>query len=484
MRSFLAVLSVLVVVGAGGVLLHGPDGAASAGAGQTQVDVTRATAVCPDPREGDEDNPTDVHLMTPESAASRGPGRAVVSELAGGKSRKLLQLDETGRPEKVHRERTDASAVTVEATGAMAAGLVAEQHITIPSGPMRGFAAGECPRPDNDFWFLGGGSEVGQRTSVVLTNTDLAPAQVEVTVYGQDGPVDTSAADGVVVAARDQKVLRLDALASGSDVTAVRVQTQSGRVAAVLLDTSLDGLTSRGTDWVPRAAAPSRRAVVPGLPAGDGQRRLHLLAPGRSDAVVELRLVTPARTFAPTGHEVIDVPAGRVVSVDLTDALARDAAAVRVTSDVPVLAGAEVRTGSKTGTSDVGYSAAVPPLGDVTSTVGVASGAGSISKLVLSAPRGMAAVEVSSVPGSGGKARTRSVRVPAGSTRSVALKGSLSGQAVVLTATGGPVYGARVIEQKSSGSPLLSVLPLFTSPSVVSAPDVTADLSTGLRGRG
>jgi hypothetical protein len=480
MRSLVVALSAMLVVGGAGALLQPGDDRAVAGTPANEVRVDRATLACPDPRSR-ETYPVDVHLLTPENAASRREGRTVVSELQPQGGSELLDTNRVGRPEALAMKRTDAPALMVDASGGLAAGIVAEQQSTITSGQMRGLAAGECPRPGNEFWFVGGGSEVGHRTSVLLTNPDASPAQVEVGVYGTDGRIETSADEGVVVPARGQQVLRLDAVASGSEVTAVHVLATAGRVAPAVFDTQVDGLVPRGTDWVPLAGEPGRRLLLPGAPAGDGKRLLHLFVPGRSDAVAELTLVTPGRAFAPTGHEVIDVPAGRVTTVDLTKALAGEAAALQLRSDVPLLAGAELRTGSAGGTSEVAYTAATPALDGPTSSVGIPSGGGRSAGLVLTAPESASKVRIDTVSAESKKPRTRTVRVEARSTKWVKLSGPAPRYGVVLSVSGGPVHAARVIAQEDVDGPLLTVLPMRSAPSLVTVPDVTADLSTGFQ---
>ena len=63
----------------------------------------------------------------------------------------------------------------------------------------------------------------------------------------------------------------LDALAPGVTRFAVHVHARSGRIAAAVRDQQVDGLTPRGADWLPPAAAPARQQVLPGVAAGAGR---------------------------------------------------------------------------------------------------------------------------------------------------------------------------------------------------------------------
>ena len=158
---------------------------------------------------------------------------------------------------------------------------------------MRGLAGTVCAVPGTDFWFVGSGAVVGQRGRVYLTNPEAAPAVVDVTLYGPDGPVDAPAGRGVPVAAGTQEVRLLDALAPGVTRFAVHVHARSGRIAAAVRDQQVDGLTPRGADWLPPAAAagPAARCCPASRPAR-GSGSLQVVAPGDSDAIVKIRLVT------------------------------------------------------------------------------------------------------------------------------------------------------------------------------------------------
>ena len=180
-----------------------------------------------------------------------------------------------------------------------------------PAAPSTRCAVSRAPRarsPGTDFWFVGSGAVVGQRGRVYLTNPEAAPAVVDVTLYGPDGPIDAPAGRGVPVAAGTQEVRLLDALAPGITRFAVHVHVRSGRVAAAVRDQQLDGLTPRGADWLPvgRAAGPPPGAARASSPArGSGACRSS--RPATSDAIVKLRLVTESGSFAPAGLDVLEV---------------------------------------------------------------------------------------------------------------------------------------------------------------------------------
>jgi len=484
-----AVLAVLVLTTGAAWLTrpqpHGHrDGVAS------RVPVTQASALCPDPRTPGDDFGVDVQALTPRvrgTGLSR--GTATIGALTKDGTHTLQRVAGPGQPASVTMKAGDAPAAAVEGSHSLAPGLTAEEHSRVPGGDQRGLSSGVCAPPGTDFWFVGGGSQVGQRTSVLLTNADVAPAQVDVTVYGEHGQLDAPAGHGVVVPAHGQKSLRLDALSPGSAATVVHVQVQTGRLSAAVHDSEVDGLTPRGTDWVPVAAEPGRHPTVTGFVAGKGTRSLRLLVPGATDAVVHLRVITPDRSFVPAGKEVVEARSGHVTTVDLSHVLDGQAGTVELSSDQPLVAGADMRSGGRSGVSDAAFATAVPALSGPTAVLGNRGGKGVTSTLCLTAPDDSGSVTVATFGGgtkgggAGSQPSTRTVKVPAKSMVTVPLKGGSTPFAAVVSPGhgSGPVYAARTVTEDDADAPLVTVQSLRTSRTFVAVPDVAADVATGLR---
>ncbi len=375
----------------------------------------------------------------------------------------------------------------------MAASLVTTSAVEAA----RGLLGTTCATPAGDFWFVGSGAVVGERGRVYLSNPEAAPAVVDLSLYGPDGPLDAPAGRGIAVAAGAQEVVLLDALAPGTSVLAVHVHARTGRVSAAVRDQQIDGLTPRGADWVPPAAAPARQQLVAGVTGGAGERVLQVVAPGESDAIVKLRLVTETGSFAPAGLDVLEVKAGSVAVVDLAAYAGTDPVAVSLDSDVPVTAGllaratAEPVAGSPEvdpgagGLTDVAYTSAGRPLRPATpGTVAQArTGEGVTSTLMLATSGDAATVRVAPLAPATGTALE--VRVPA--TSQVVLDlGTVSTAAtfavtVVPLPGSGPVYAVRALAQADARGPLLTTEPVEPGRFTVAVPRVLADLSTGLR---
>ena len=118
---------------------------------------------------------------------------------------------------------------------------------------------------------------------------------------------------GVTLAPGTQVTFPVDQLIPGTPATTVHVVSRSGRVAAALSDSQVNGLAALGADWVPAAGEPGLTSVLTGIPGDpDATRTLLLVAPGGDDAVVNLHLVTAEGTLSPDALQGLSVPAGKL----------------------------------------------------------------------------------------------------------------------------------------------------------------------------
>jgi hypothetical protein len=226
--------------------------------------------------------------------------------------------------------------------------------------------------------------------------------------------------------------------------------------------------------------------VLPGVVAGAGERMLQVVAPGDSDAIVKLRLVTESGSFAPSGDDVLEVAAGSVAQVDLSASVNAAEVAVSLDSDVPVTAGLLTRaTGSAGQLTDVAYTAAARPL--LPAAPGVVpesrQAKGVTSSLLLAAPGADATVRVAPLPPATGT--PIDVRVPGGSQVVVDLGTVTTAPDFAVTLSpargSGPVYAARAVAETEAHGPLLTTELVEPGRFTVAVPRVVADLSTGLR---
>ncbi|GAA2424189.1 DUF5719 family protein [Actinomadura vinacea] len=446
----------------GAASLTRPDDRATAKeAGRTDP-VRSAVAVCPG-REGGR--------LTVQSAGSgRKGGRADVLQAPEGTGIGSLTTPGTGWTKDLD---TAKDSYTVWARGALASGLEAEQTTHWPEGKDRGLAGVRCARPGTDLWFLGPGPVAAESIDLHLTNVDAQPATVDVTALSGEGPLDTSDGRGTPIPPYGTKVVALgkspeglgEIVRTAADL-GLRVRSTTGRVAASIRVRIADG---KGIEWLPLAPRPAASLLVPGVPGGEGRRRLLVAVPGEEDAGVKIQVITPDGAFAPQGQDTLDAPAGTVTTLDLDRALSGKPAAVRLVADRPILAGYAAERGR-----DVAYGTATPAL--ASGGVGIVSDNRFDSTLSLTAPGGAANVRVTPI-GPQGPGTPQDVSVPSDRTMEVKLKAPSGGEqgygALIQPRPGsGPVHAARIQSTGKDADLLFTALPV--------APAVTAQRLPGV----
>jgi hypothetical protein len=376
--------------------------------------------------------------------------------------------------------------VVIDATGMLASGLAADELGRRDGGTYRGIDGVACTSPRDSAWLIGASTSVGAHAELRLTNTDDVIALVDIGLFGPSGPVNAHNAIGLSVGARSTRTIRLETLAPAQSLLMLNVRARSGRVAVALRQQLQSASTPLGEDWVPLAQPPSRTALVPGLTAGLGPRKILLGNPGDIDATASIRLVRSDSSFVPRGLATITVPAGGAISVDVTKALDTKAGAAVVTADRAVVTGALLSTGPRlNGFAEQAFSAGSPALTGPTATV-VDYVRRRNTQLLLTAPSGAANVRVTTLAGGGPSGgHTTNIHIAAGRTvvyDLVALsRGALLvAVAITPTAGSGPVYGARDEFEFGAHGPMFTVLPLFSAPQSAVIPPTAVDLRAGL----
>lgn len=442
-----------VLLAAGLAVGQATDGPAPQGEQPRQVPVLSASAVCPDVRQEGERGATAVRSVggsTREGGALAGPllpDAPLPAALSG--------------PFRVHAE---------------GAGLVVEQTTRATTGSRRGTASLTCPTPTTSAWFVGGATTLGSFAELVLVNAGPVPALVDVTVWTGEGRVDPRPGKGIPVPPQTRAVVPLDQLAPDRDLLALHVATTRGQVASALRVVRSDGRTPLGTDWVPPTLPPARLLVVPGLPDGPGRRTALLTNPGPDDATATLTLVTADGEVA---LDAVPVPAGTSTSVDVSEQLARTAAALRVEADVPLLAGALVVDLQQGPIREIAYTAATEAVDETALLADVRLSAPTEVLLLLTAAGGDAVVELVPV-GGGADLQPVRVEVPAATTVATRLSrflppGSEGSLTLELRAVRGTVHAARYSRERGRRGPLTTILPVVPQRTTVVRPVVVAD---------
>ena len=488
--------AVLLLVAAGAIAtsaLPHPDRASPAHAGaETVAAVSGATLVCPELTAGPQRASRLAVAALPAGLVEPQPvgGSAVAYELGSGREERL-RVDVPGELAYADARPGSDRAVVVVGSGSFAAGVAAGQTTRIPQGDDRGLAGTPCVRPGADAWFVGAGAAPGRRGRLYLVNEASTPARVDVTLFGERGPVPAPAAARLALAPGARRVLLLDALAPGEPTLAVRVSARSGRVAAALRDRQVAGLTPLGLDWLPPAAAPARRVDLPPVPAGSGPLALTLVAPGERQASARLTLLGPAGPLGGVRVPPVAVPARSVRRVDLSAVAGRGPVAVVVEADEPVSAGLELRRTGRDGVGDIGFLAAAAPLdGPGLLPYADSSVPGTRTTLLLAAPRAGSLVRVLTLrPGANPAPAEVTVQVPAGAAVVADLPpfpadARREGFAVaVVPAQAGRVLAAALVDETGASAPFFTLASAVPARGPVPLPAVRADLTAGLPAR-
>lgn len=359
-----------------------------------QEPVDSSTTVCPEPGAVDGAVTTSTVTVVPGLEGQDRPGAAEVTYLRGPdeteRSEPEIVITAPGDSGQVVADARRLPPLTARTTGSLAPGLVSTESTLDTSDSGRGLSSTACLGPDTSWWFVGSGSTAGRESNLVLVNPESTPAELDVAIFGPEGPLVTPALRGLVLEANARTVVRLTREAPRLPAAAWHVSVRSGRVVAAVQDTEIEGYIPRGDDWIPPAADPSTRVLVPGIMPGRSDRQLIVLAPGEADATVRVRLVTEGGSYVPTALSQIDVPAGTVVTASLTEALDGQPATLELSSDEPIVAGVRQRH-SGVGATDfaldeVSFTAGAVPVSTVAAVTGLPTAAGAGVTLWITAP--------------------------------------------------------------------------------------------------
>lgn len=366
--------------------------------------------------------------------------------------------------------------VVIQASGAMARGLEAEQ--VLPGGKV----SARCDGPGTDFWFVGPGAFSVKHIQLFLMNVGSQPADVDVQAYTDAGPLQGSADTGVAVAPHTMVTQSLEKVLHGTRMIALNVRTSVGQVVAAVEETT--GAARTGA-WMPASATPGTRVVIPGMPPTAGTRELFVAVPGTQAAHITISAVTSKGSYHPTGGGGLDIPGGSVAQLSLSS-LSGIYGAVEISSTVPITASL-LAPGGQRGTPGA-FTGATPPLQEQGVVAANVSSGGAVSSLVLSAPWRAARVRITEAGAGGGQgpaAPGKVVLVQAHHSllqQLAAPPGTRRGSpfAVIVTPLpgSGPLYAGRVVMSSGRGGGLQSVLPVSSALTVVPLPDVQDELVT------
>lgn len=230
-----------------------------------------------------------------------------------------------------------------------------------------------CSGPAASQWFSGGTANVTTKGRLILANSGLSDAIVEIQTYSENGKQPLKSLN---LKSKSYMQLSLDALAPGDKSLTVQVLPRSGRVNAFMIDEQGAGLKALGGDFVNSIASASKSIVIPAVPnqiskkgvKASSAHILRILAPGDVNTSFTAELLTADGRFVPVGLNSRAIDAGVVTEFALTPKLSASSFAVRITSQEPIIASIS-STVQIRGHKDFVWSTATPPLTPMTLAV-------------------------------------------------------------------------------------------------------------------
>ncbi|WP_329187705.1 DUF5719 family protein [Streptomyces sp. NBC_01428] len=452
-----------------------------------RLPVERTSLLCPQPSTSDIAD-TAYTSFTPVADGAGAGGKAELTaateesdggKKSGGKATEpVVRVKEPGKPATGDASGSQAPALVGTAEGRFAPGWTVQETTDVAVGTGRGLLGTNCTAPDTEFWFPGASTADDRTDYVHLTNPDDSAAVVDIDLYGKDGTLKSTVADGITVQPHASEPILLNTLAGDPQTNlTVHVTVRSGRVGAAVqaLDDKIGG------DWLAASADPAGSLVLPGIPKDATSVRLVAFAPGDTDADLKVRLASPSGLITPAGHETLHVKAGMTSAVDLGDVTRGEAGSLVLTpsdASVPVVAALRVVRGK----GDRQETAFIPATAPVGTRATAADNSAKGSTLAVTAPGKGATVKVTASAGSGGgTAVSKTFTIKAGTTQNVeapvpsGLKGTYA--LTVEPVSGGPVYASRMLAAPQDGVPAFTVQTLPDDRGTVSVPEADQDLS-------
>ncbi len=474
------VVAALAGVGGAALIKPAPAPASAARTGATtlirQVAISAAIRACPP---GADSGQNRVALFAAASPKPGPPGAAALAPLpqtadaARGSATNVTGANPVSEiaPGSLSLPQVPATAATsrqqawsVTASGAMAQGVEAEV------GDGSGLTGVRCGEPGSSIWFAGPGQSDGAgQIQLDLMNVDSLAATVNLSVITDAGAAQPGGITGITVPAHSLVTQSLAAQASGASVLAVNVRTSAGRVAAAVSESTSHGAFS----WVPSAVAPATTLVIPGVPPSSTSASLFLVVPGSANAKVSVTAIGSQGRYQPFGSQSINLPGQSASDVQLTP-VGGSAAALQITSNVPVTAEVEVPGASNTGLGT--FTAAAAPVAEQAVIAGNSDSGGDAAEVALSAPGAAVRVRLTEIAEGAQPAPGQVVTVPAGRTVTFQAKepaGAKRGTPFTIVIAplpgSGPLYAARI---ETQGQDTVSIITAVSALTTIGLPPV------------
>lgn len=227
------------------------------------------------------------------------------------------------------------------ATGSGSAGSVASWATT---GDLKGLSAASCVRTGLSHSFLLPATHTGITQQLVVANPSAKATSLQLDVRGTEhaGTLTLSTGRTLSVAAHGQVTLDLSAAAPRQDGLFVTVSSKETPIAAVVRVVSMEGLTSKGSDFAVPVVA-SRSTVLDGLESGD---KVTVFAYSRKATALKLQWLSPAGVTAAGSWKLDGGKVAVITPSDMPSNATSLVAAANGATAVQAMAANTVRGGS------------------------------------------------------------------------------------------------------------------------------------------
>ena len=142
------------------------------------------------------------------------------------------------------------------------AGIQAQR---VSTEELSGLAAQACADANSDTWLVGGATDVGRTTLLLLSNPTEVTATVALEIFGDNGVVSAPGAEGILVEAGQQRVLSLASFAPDLISPVIHVTSGGGLVQASLQQSVMRGLVPGGVEVIGPSASPNTSQIMTGV---------------------------------------------------------------------------------------------------------------------------------------------------------------------------------------------------------------------------
>jgi hypothetical protein len=242
----------------------------------------------------------------------------------------------------------------VPVQGTTAALVAGSQSQTAAGETLGGLAVAACGEAAGDSWLVGGSTDVGRTSLVLLSNPTTVVAAVDLTVFGETGRVDAPGSTGILVQPGSQRIVSLAGLAPNLRSPVVHVQARGGQVLASLQQSTIRGIEPGGVDLLGPAAGPARSQRIAGVIVtteakadaptevgglAEDMPSVRVLVPGDAQATVQIGVTSAGGDSAGTSVQVAVQP-GTATEVPLPG-LVPGTYSLKLTADQPIVAAAQ-----------------------------------------------------------------------------------------------------------------------------------------------